>query len=336
MAAFLQYPLAARAGAAPSETLPQAACVEGLLLRAALLCGHGAQARTLARRLAQVTAPGAGRSCLDAGSPLQFTVDAPGAPRLRVGVRLGVPLDAPALADLVPDAAARRLAAALAAMPPAQHASLGTWLFWSERRQCVFVDLRDPAPADALARLAPLLDAPRRERLAALRPLAGTARPWVLRLDADASGALKLELHWLLGRHEDPEPWVQALVPGAWPQALAVFGQLMRRPRTAGRWVVATSLDGPAAACTSLRIGTSGWSLVEDEGKHRAVGALVQALGGARDHAEALWCLCRGGASGHWRVGRACELKLQRGEAGAPARVNARLFFTPQVPGGSR
>ena len=303
--------------------------VEDLLFRAALLSGHGAQARALARRLAAVTLHGDGRSCLDAGSPVQLTVDAPGPARLRVGVRLGAPLSAPLLAGLVPGDAAQRLAASLVALPEAAHASLGTWLFWSAHSQSVFVDLRDPSPADAFARLAPLLDRRQLACLQRLRHLAGSARPWVLRLRTEASGAVGLQLHWLLARHDEPERWVDAVVPGAWPRGLEVFGRLLRRPRAAGRWVVATSLDDDEADRAALRIGNSGWSLVpEDERKHRAVGELVGALGGARDHAEALWSLCRGAASGSWRVGRACELKIERG---SDAPLRARLFFVPQL-----
>lgn len=307
--------------------------IEGLLFRAALLCGLGAQARALAQRLAAITLHGDGRSCLDAGSPVQLTLEAPGPARLRVGVRLGAPLSPLRLAGLVQDDAARRLVSALAALPEPAHAHLGTWLFWSAERQSVFVDLRDPSPADALARLLPLLGPRQRTRLEQQRRSAGSARPWVLRLRAEATGSIGLELHWLLARHDDPERWVDTLLPGAWPRVLDVYGCLLQRPRAAGRWVVAASLDDDADdERASLRVGNSGWSLVaEDERKHRAVGELIGALGGARDHAEAMWSLCRGAAAGAWRVGRACEVAIHHEAGESTPRLGARLFLAPQL-----
>src|SRR5205085_8449710 len=72
----------------PAEQL-EPADVQSTLWRAALLAGYGARARPLAARLAAATSCGAGRSCLEAGAPLQLTIDAPGPAGLRVGVRLG-------------------------------------------------------------------------------------------------------------------------------------------------------------------------------------------------------------------------------------------------------
>ena len=65
----------------------------------------------------------------------------------------------------------------------------------------------------------------------------------------------------------------------------------------------------------------------EDDRKHRAVGSLMQALGGPRDYAEALWSLCRSAATPEWRVGRACEVRVDTRDGS----VRARLFLTPQV-----
>ena len=82
----------------------------------------------------------------------------------------------------------------------------------------------------------------------------------------------------------------------------------------------------PDAEKLKRRSGCAFSALVpEDEQKHRSVGELVGALGGARDYAEALWSMCRGAAGGGWRVGRACELKVDA------ASMRARLFFVPQV-----
>jgi hypothetical protein len=225
----------------------------------------------------------------------------------------------------VPDPALRHAGEFLARLPPARHASLGAWLFWSEHRRSIFVDLRDPSVADAFIRLHCVLDRHHRARLARLDALAALARPWVLRVDADESGIAKVHLHWLVDRRASPAAAADAVAPGAWPHAVAVLGRLLRRPDSSGRWVVATPLDEVTEP--ALRLGNTGWSLApeDDDRKHRAVADVMQALGGPRDYAEALWSICRGAASPDWRVGRACELRV------CGDRVRARLFFTPQV-----
>ncbi|MBL8529481.1 MAG: hypothetical protein JNL68_17495, partial [Burkholderiales bacterium] len=68
--------------------------VEALLLRTALLAGYGRDAQPLARRLARATAAGSARSCFEAGTPIQLSVDAPGPPAFRVGLRVGERFDA--------------------------------------------------------------------------------------------------------------------------------------------------------------------------------------------------------------------------------------------------
>jgi len=304
---------------------PACLTIEGMLFRAALLAGHGARAAALARRLAAVTRAGGGRSCLEAGAPIQLTVDAPGPPSLRVGLRLGDTLTASALGAVMPEASLRHTRDMLTRLPPAQHSSLGAWLFWSEHRQSVFVDLRDPLPADAVARLHCVLDRQQRERFERLSHLLAHARPWALRIDAEGADVRRLHLHWLIERRVSPAVVSEAIAPGAWPRAVAVLGTLLRRPESSGRWVVATPLDGLTEP--ALRIGNTGWALApeEDDRKHRVVADVMQNLGGPRDYAEALWSLCRGAASADWRVGRACELRI------AEDSVRARLFFTPQV-----
>ena len=302
--------------------------LEATLWRVALLAGYGAGAREIARRLAAVTRSGGGRSCLEAGAPLQLTVDAPGAALLRVGVRLGDDLSDPSLAGLMPPAALRSVRAYLAPLPRARHSSLGAWLFWSERQHYVFVDLRDPVAADALGRLEGILDADQRTRLARLAALREYARPWALRVDAGEHGVGKVHLHWLIERGQAPAAVAELIAPGAWRHAVGVLGNLLRRPESSGRWVVATPLD--AISEPALRLGTTGWALApeeppDDDRKHRAVAEVMRSLDGPRDYAEALWSMCRGAALPGWRVGRACELRV-RGDS-----VRARLFFTPQT-----
>lgn len=298
--------------------------VEGLLLRAALLGGEGAGAQALARRLAAVTVPGDARSCLDAGTPMQLTVDAPGPAGLRVGVRVGAhPSEAP-LEGLVPAAPLAHLRALLEPLPPADHPSLGTWLFWTAQRQSLYVDLRDPDPRDALARLRAILPGEAAMRLDRLALDPAVARPWALRVEADEHGPCRLHLHWLVDRHAAPRPLIEALSPGSWVVARDVLGHLLRTPGRSGRFVLVTPLDDRSEP--ALRLTNTGWTLVpEDDRKHRTVGTAFAALGGPRDHAEALWSLCRGAAGPRWRVGRACEVRVsERGP-------RLRLYLSPQV-----
>lgn len=298
--------------------------VEDLLLRAALLAGMGARARGLAQRLAAITTPGDARSCLEAGAPVQLTVDAPGPAGLRIGVRLGSRLTEAPLVDLVAPGPRRHLVHLLAPLPPPAYPSLGAWLFFTEHRQSIYVDLRDPDPRDALARLCAVLSPAQRRRLDAHGLPLGLARPWALRVEADDDGLCRVHLCWLVSRDAQIPALAESLAPGTWPVARQVFGQLLRSPGRSGRFVVVTPLDERSPP--ALRIASTGWTLVpEDDAKHRAVGAAVAALGGRRDHAEALWSLCRGAADPRWRVGRACEVRVS--EAGP----RLRLFLTPQV-----
>ncbi len=326
-----------------------AEALEGLLLRAALLAGQGAQAQPLARRLAALAGDGAGRSCLDAGSRLQLTLDAPGRAQLRAGLRLDEARGPSALQGSLAEAlttarhpqadrAAEGITEAIARLPAATHASLGSWVFVTAGdapspadaarpgRATLYLDLRDPAPGAALTRLRALLDRSQLERVSYWQQALPVARPWVLQWQPLATPGTtpRAHLHWLLDRSTQPEQVISALAPGAWPSVVDAYAQMLRRPTRSGRWTIATPLD----AGRDLRVGSTGWSLVpEDDEKHRAVGTLVAAHGGARDAAQALWSLCRGAAPVGWRVGRACELKLDEGRV-----VRLRLFLAPQSP----
>jgi hypothetical protein len=300
--------------------------VEGILFRAALLAGYGREASHLARRLAAVAAAtGAGRSCLEAGAPIQLTVDAPGPASLRVGIRLGEALTDAPLDGLMSSGARRRVTGLLARLPDADHESLGTWLFWTDARQSIFVDLRDPVSGAALDRLRQILDDGERKRLDGLSWLANVARPWALRVEADQDAVFRLHLHWLVDIGVTPGSVAEQLAPGVWPRAVSALAFLLRRPNASGRWVVATPLDSVSEP--ALRIGSTGWSLVpeDDDRKHRALAELMATFGGPRDHAETLWSFCRGATLPGWRVGRACELKVTADQ------MRVRLFLAPQV-----
>ena len=261
--------------------------VEDTLLRAALLTGCGSEARPLARRLAAVTETGDARSCLDAGAPMQFTIDAPGPVALRVGLRMDERLDEKALEGVMPPETRRHVAAFLAPLPAPAHPSLGKWLFWTQTRQSIFVDLRDPSTASALSRLRCVLTGDQRTRLESLQPLLIGARPWALRVEADPSQITRVHLHWLLARDASPQRVTDAIAPGIWPRVVDTLRLLVRRPGQSGRWIIVTSLEDSSGGV--LRIANSAWALVpEDDRKHRAV---ARTHGGPRRASRA-----RGGA----------------------------------------
>jgi hypothetical protein len=302
--------------------------VEDTLLRAALLTGYGPEARPLARRLAAVTETGDARSCLDAGAPMQLTIDAPGPVALRVGLRMDERLDENALEGVMAPETRRHVASFLAPLPAASHPSLGKWLFWTQARQSIFVDLRDPSTASALSRLRCVLTGAQQTRLESLQPVLIGARPWALRVEADPSRVTRVHLHWLLARDASPEQVTDAIAPGIWPRVVDTLRLLVRRPGQSGRWVIVTPLEDASGGV--LRIANSAWALVpEDDREHRAVAELMLTLNGPSSHAEALWSFCRGVASADWRVGRACELIIDRNG------IRARLFFVPQVQRGA-
>jgi hypothetical protein len=298
--------------------------VEGILLRAALLAGYGAGARPLARRLAAMTRIGEARSCLDAGSPIQFTVDAPGPVVFRTILRVGDLLRPATFDGILAPGAGATIESFLARLPPSTHSSLGTWLGWTEACQSVYVDVRDPSAAQALARLRHVLTDTQRVMLDHVRPMLGGARPWALQLETDNIGQVRVRVHWLLPRGISPGTVADTLAPGAWSRVVETLRALLKRPGESGRWVVSTPLDSER---NSIRIANTAWTLVpEHADKQRAIGHLMTALGGPREYAEALWSFFRGAATPGWRVGRACEIEVGQ-------RVSARLFLVPEVHG---
>ena len=273
--------------------------------------------------MARVCRPGSARSCFEVGAPLQLTVDAPGPAALRVGLRVDDGLADDGLADLVEPDMLRRLRAAVGAVPRGEHDSLGTWLFLGEAERSVYLDLRDPTPAEALRRLAPLLDEDARAQLRRLQAHLVEARPWALRLDA-AEDRVRCELLWLLERTASAKALAERVAPGRWPSVMDTLAPLVPRPERAGRFVLTTPLDPSAAP--RLEVATTGWTLVpENDAKHRAVGRAVAALKGPRSHAQVLWSLCRSTAGPRWRVGRAAEARVH------DAGPSLRLYLNPDV-----
>lgn len=297
--------------------------VEGRLWRAALLARTAGDARSIARRLAGACRFGDARSCFDAGAPLQLTVDAPGPAGLRAGVRLGPRFLARQVEGLIASAPCEQLERRLAALPDGDHPSLGAWLFWTQARASVFVDLRDPDPRHAAARLQHVLSKDEAARLRELAPHMIGARPWALRLEADDAGTRRVHLHWLLDRRAAIVPLLDAIAPDRWPLVARSLAPLIRDPARSGRFVVATPLDDDSPP--ALRLSTTGFALVpEDDAKQRALGRATAEHGGDRSFAEAMWSLARTDAPPRWRVGRACGVHVD-------GAVRLRWFLTPWV-----
>lgn len=330
-------------GDAAAYTPPPVTGAEGLLLRAALLAGHGAGARPLARRMTEALRDEGGRSCFEAGSSLQWLVEAPGGAELGVGLRLGRRPPPERLQGLVSTRVQQAMGRMHQALPRAGHISLGSWLFWQPHRQAISYDLRDADPAAATQRLRQALDSEHRALLQAIAPQPSVARPWALSIEQQDAGNddPRLRVHWLLHRGVDPRPCLSQLNDAAWPAMMEVLGGLLRHPGRSGRWMISRPLDhispnpgasdmDPAVASDTdeLRISNTAWLLVpEDEAKQRAIGRLMERLEGPRAYAEALWSLGRNGAPGRWRVGRTCEIHLNR-----HGLIRTRLYYSPYLP----
>jgi hypothetical protein len=306
-----------------------------LVRDAALLCGLGRRARTLAEQVAATfsAGPAEALSCLGGDSPVQFTVDLPHVPGLRFGLLLpaGEALEH-ALAVWMPAHAAAALVtlssrARGVVAPDADR--VGDWLF-------VAVGARGE-PALSLH-----LELPNRQTTAWVRGLGerlglrevhlpdalfAHARPAALRLKLHAGGLDRAYLHWLLHHRREPGAVLGAAGLSGWDQVEPLFAELLgRRVRMQSRrWLVSTALD--ATTPPALRLGTSGWVLLpEGPDKQRALYELTLRHGGDLDAVQTLHSLCRGtiGDRAAWRVGRAIELRHDA------QGTRLRLFLVPR------
>jgi len=293
-----------------------AVAIRDLLFRAALLTGAGPRASAWADHASAAVAPAPGRSCLEAGSPVQLTVDAPGPSGLRVGVRVHSSHGLDAAEHLLTPERLTVLTRALGALlPPAKPPQdpLGTWVFASPSRASVFVDLREGSPREALHRVVPLLDSEMASRLQGHEALFDLARPWALRLEAKDRALCRVHIHWLIHRHGDPADFADRFGWKAdWTRLTQVLAPLLRvRPTRVGRlgrWVFALPLDTNSPV--ALRAATSGWARLRDDDRKQAeLGRAVAELGGSREHVEAVYHLCRSLGNGR-RVGRALEVRI--------------------------
>jgi len=287
--------------------------VRETLFLAALLGGEGARAAALADRGASVLAAMRGRSCIEAGAPLQLTADAPGPP----GLRFGLPVSDPGA--LLGGAAAESVREALSRLGPSSFAPsspLGLWGFLGPRGGSVHADVRDGSARVALSRAAPLLGEEGRSRLVRLADCLDGVEPWTLGL-TPREGQCTIRLGLRLFREREPGPVAARLgLAAEYAQAEPLLAALLGgRPSALHQpWLLRVTLEGPQGP--ELRLGTSFWSRRPDDDAKR--GVLRDAMtreGGDADHAEALHSLLRGRVptGRRWVVLRAFEVHVAGG-----------------------
>ena len=271
---------------------------EELLRNAALLAGLGEQARPVVdeiRAAQDAGCDGAGRTCIDAGSPLMLALLAPGGRRLRVLARL------------------------FQASPPA----VVPWLRFHQLPDGRLERWRSDAylgetaeawqRALAAARLVPGGEERLRHYHAALGPRGRIySVSWSLG-DSLGSGPPRASVSWQLDRTRPPAEALAACGMGeAWPAAAEVFASLLGQPITPrmGPWSLLLPLEDGAPR---VRVGTTRWARsLEDEAKRRRLSTVFTRLGGDGRFAEALYKLIAssGPAGPVTRIGRAVELEL--------------------------
>jgi hypothetical protein len=265
-----------------------------VLYYAGLLAGLGPRARQLAEELA---APlnafaGDGRTCLDCGNPLMFSLLTPGGRSLRVFARCG-----PAEGGILPWLCTRYL----------PEGGVDRWAAEN------FVG--EPPNAWEHARAA----AERANGLEELRRVHALLGPF----------SHLYTISWSLGA-EPPQAWVgwqldrrlpasEALAAvgcgQAWPLAAAIWEALLGHPPDPrrGPWSISLLLGGEFR----LRLGSTNWARqIEEPEKRRRLAALVERLGGDRRFAEALYKLVESAVPTERRraIGRAVEVELAAGK----------------------
>lgn len=287
--------------------------VRETLYLAALLGGEGARAAALAERGASVLTAMRGRSCIEAGAPLQLTADAPGPP----GLRFGLPVSDPGA--LLDGASAESVRRALSRLGPSSFAPshpLGLWAFRGPHGGSVHADVRDGSARVALGRAAPLLGEEGRSRLAHVAESLDGVEPWTLGL-TPREGPCAVRLGLRLFREREPGPVAARLgLAAEYAHAEPLLAALLGgRPSARHQpWLLRVTLEGPQGP--ELRLGTSFWSRRPDDDTKRALlrDAMVRE-GGDADHAEALHSLLRGRVppGRRWIVLRAFEVHVARG-----------------------
>jgi hypothetical protein len=272
---------------APSSALPAV----DLLQCVALLAGLGGRAQAIVGELAGMAGSVAcaeGRTCIDAGSQLMFSLLARGGRNLRVLTRTGASVGGVTPWLRVHQGASRRVERIHAETYVGEPAAA-----WQR--------------AIAAAQLVGGEDRLRRDQ-ATLGP---RGRIYSVAWSLD-QGAPYAAVSWQLDRAAAPGDMLAACgVGAAWPVASELFKQLLGHPLLArGPWSIQRMLHTDAPR---VRIGTTCWArTIEDVGKRRRLAALVYQLGGDARFAEGIYKLIESSGPHHLgsRIGRAVEIEL--------------------------
>lgn len=299
--------------------------VRDTLYLAALLAGEGAGADAIADQGAAAVVAASGRSCIEAGAPLQLTVDGPGP----AGLRFGLPVSEPGA--LLPEGPARRAREALARLgaPTFAHPRpLGTWVFRGPGGASLHADLRDGSPQAALERARPLLGEAGQSRLDALRGALEGAEPWTLGVGVN-EGPARIRVGLRPYRERDAGVLAERLgLSALYARATPLLTALLGAPPGARHqpWLVSVPVE--SASGPELRLGTSVWSRrPDDDAKRTTLRGALALVGADASHAEALYSLLRGRVPPgvRWIVLRAFEVHV------TPEQLRLRAIFVPYL-----
>jgi hypothetical protein len=257
----------------------------------ALLAGLGSRSQQLVNQLASICegqATTSGRTCIDAGNTLMFSLYAPGERGLRVLLRQGPTVDGATPWLRVHQPAHGTIdylhTETYIGEPPAawQHTLAAAQLVGGE------------------------------QRLLAYQAILGTHGRIYSSAWSVADSAPYASVSWQLDRRTALLPVLAACgIDHGWrlvsEHLQALFGQ---PPGTIGPWSIQLTLHS-AQPC--IRIGTTRWArMIEHPTKRRRFSALVEQVGGDARFAEALYKLIESAAPNNLatRIGRAVELAV--------------------------
>jgi uncharacterized protein YuzE len=266
---------------------------EELLFCAALLAGLGPQARSITKELCVAASDSlsTGRTCIDAGSTLMFSLISPGRRSLRILSRSS-------------DTGIEQSISRWLRMHYCTGKSPQRWIieaFSGERAEAWQHALN-------LARTIGGETALRR-RHAALGPL-GRIFNISYELEKEAPCGW---VTWQLDRHISPSKALVACgIEEVWPTVVQCLQRLFGRAfsQEIGPWSIAWTLDENNPR---MRVGTSMWArILEDTAKRSRLLDTVEHLGGDRPFAEALYKLLESAHPTEYttRIGRAVEVEL--------------------------
>lgn len=260
--------------------------VQSLLFHSALLSGVGADAHQIANRLYEdCVASDIGRTCIDGGGRLMFSLITPGSREMRVLIRQGSECGGAVTHWLRSNVGAAETARSITF-----HGEIET--AWSETLT-----------------IAQMLGLERRLRAyhAVLGPL---SRIYTVMYTAHCA-----RVGWQIDRGWGVDKVLANMgLPGLWKQTLDLLQPLFlfTPSATVGPWSIAHEL---AHGEEIVRIGTSAWARVsEDTGKSQRLAALINQLGGDGRYAEALYKLVASASPANARIGRALEIEFRQGQ----------------------